>query len=90
VHLRFLACHAFASWTAHLGSGLRTWLRSLETVVFLLENGWTIREIDLWLRHYADPRRLAASWSAAELHDRSNAKSLHSRSNIQSRISNSE
>lgn len=63
---RFLACHAFASWTAHLGSGLRTWLRSLETVVFLVENGWTIREVDEWLRHWADPRMLARVWSAAE------------------------
>ena len=63
---RFLACHAFASWTAHLGSGLRTWLRSLETVVFLLDEGWTIREIDEWLRHWADPRLLARVWSASE------------------------
>lgn len=65
-HRRFLACHAFANWTAHLGSGLRTWLRSLESVVFLLENDWTIREVDLWLRHFADPRRLANAWSTAE------------------------
>jgi hypothetical protein len=71
-HRRFLACHAFASWTAHLGSGLRTWLRSLETVLFLLEQGWTMKEIDHWLRHYADPRRLAAAWSSAE-----SARSLH-------------
>jgi hypothetical protein len=63
---RFLACHAFANWTAHLGSGLRTWLRSLETVVFLLDEGWTIREIDEWLRHWADPRLLARAWSSAE------------------------
>lgn len=63
---RLLACHAFASWTAHLGAGLRTWLRSLETVVFLLDEGWTIRDVDLWLRHFADPRRLARTWSAAE------------------------
>jgi hypothetical protein len=65
-HRRFLACHAFANWTAHLGAGLRTWLRSLETVVFLLDEGWTIREIDEWLRHWADPRMLARVWSAAE------------------------
>ena len=62
----FLASHAFANWTAHLGEGLRTWLRSLETVVFLREAGWTVREIDLWLRHFADPRLLARAWSAAE------------------------
>ncbi len=63
---RFLVCHIFANWTAYLGQGLRTWLRSLETVVFLLEVGWTIREIDLWLRHFADPRLLAKAWSVAE------------------------
>jgi hypothetical protein len=63
---RFLACHAFANWTAHLGAGLRTWLRSLETVTFLLDEGWTIREVDEWLRHWADPRRLANVWSSAE------------------------
>jgi hypothetical protein len=63
---RFLACHAFANWTTHLGAGLRTWLRSLETVVFLIEEGWEIREIDEWLRHWADPRLLARVWSSAE------------------------
>jgi hypothetical protein len=63
---RFLASHVFANWTAHLGAGLRTWLRSLETVAFLLDEGWTMREIDLWLRHFADPRLLARVWSAAE------------------------
>jgi hypothetical protein len=63
---RLLASHAFANWTAHLGEGLRTWLRSLETVVFLLEEGWTVREVDLWLRHFADPRLLAKVWSTVE------------------------
>jgi hypothetical protein len=63
---RFLACHAFANWTAHLGAGLRTWHRSLETVVFLLDQGWTIRAVDEWLRHWADPRLLAGVWSSAE------------------------
>src|SRR5690606_9444972 len=29
VHRRMLAAHAFANWTAHLGEGLRTWLRSI-------------------------------------------------------------
>ena len=69
LHRALLASHAFANWTAHLGEGLRTWLRSLETVVFLLEEGWTMREIDLWLRHFADPRLLARVWSAAERED---------------------
>jgi hypothetical protein len=63
---RLLASHAFASWPAHLGAGLRTWLRSLETVAFLMDVGWPLREIDLWLRHFADPRLLAKTWSAAE------------------------
>ena len=63
---RLLASHVFANWTAHLGSGLRTWLRSLETVVFLIDVGWELKEIDLWLRHYADPRLLARVWSEAE------------------------
>ena len=63
----FLACHSFASWPAHLGSGLRTWLRSLETVLFLLEQDWTVAEVDLWLRHYAEPRLLAKTWSRVEL-----------------------
>ena len=62
----FLAAHVFANWTAHLGEGLRTWLRSIETVLFLLEVGWTMPEVDLWLRHYADPRLLARVWSKAE------------------------
>lgn len=62
----FMSCHCFSNWTAHLGSGLRTWLRSIETVVFLLEIGWSIAEIDLWLRHWADPHQLARVWSAAE------------------------
>lgn len=65
-HRRLVASHAFASWTAQLGGGLRTWLRSLETIVCLREIGWTISEIDLWLRHFADPRLLAKVWSVAE------------------------
>lgn len=62
----FLAAHAFGSWIAVLGGGLRTWLRSLETVLFLVDVGWDLRDIDLWLRHYADPALLARVWSAAE------------------------
>lgn len=71
----FLASHIFASWTAHLGEGLRTWLRSLETVVFLMEVGWTISEVDLWLRHYANPQLLVRAWSTAE-HDGSSTYNL--------------
>jgi hypothetical protein len=32
----FLAAHAFANWTAHLGHGLRSWLRSLEAALSLV------------------------------------------------------
>jgi hypothetical protein len=62
----FLMAHAFASWTAHLGHGLRTWLRSLEAVRALLMLGLGVREIDLLVRHLADPTALAAAWSEAE------------------------
>jgi Fe-S-cluster containining protein len=63
---RFLAAHAFANWTAHLGEGLRTWLRSLEAASGLLRAGLGIQEADLLLRHLADPAALADSWSVAE------------------------
>jgi hypothetical protein len=63
---RWLAAHAFASWTAHLGSGLRTWLRSIEAAHALIAAGSDIRRADLWLRHLADPRALADTWSSAE------------------------
>ncbi len=38
-HKHFLAAHAFANWTAHLGRGLRTWLRSIEAADALLTSG---------------------------------------------------
>jgi hypothetical protein len=63
---RLLAAHAFASWTAHLGDGLRSWLRSLDAVRALARDGYTPGAIDLLLRHLADPRALAHTWSAAE------------------------
>jgi Fe-S-cluster containining protein len=63
---RFLAAHAFANWTAHLGEGLRTWLQSLEAASGLLRAGLGIRNADLLLRHLADPAALADTWSAAE------------------------
>jgi Fe-S-cluster containining protein len=61
----FLAAHAFANWTAHLGQGLRTWLRSIEAA-WLLVNELGIRQTDLILRHLADPNELARIWSRAE------------------------
>jgi len=61
-----VTAHAFGNWTAHLGQGLRAWLRSVEAPLVLLRSGLTIRETDLWLRHLADPARLADIWSQAE------------------------
>jgi Fe-S-cluster containining protein len=60
----FLAAHAFANWTAHLGEGLRAWLRSIEAAFALVELGYGVRQADLLLRHLADPYRLARVWSA--------------------------
>ena len=68
-HRRFLAAHAFANWTAYLGQGLRTWLRSLEAADGLIRAGLGIREADLLLRHLADPDRRARTWSEAERGD---------------------
>jgi hypothetical protein len=61
----FLAAHAFANWTAHLGHGLRSWLRSVETA-WVLASAMGVRQADLLLRHLADPTELAAVWSRAE------------------------
>ena len=62
----FLAAHVFANWTAHLGLGLRTWLRSIEAAAALVEGGLSVRDTDLWIRHLADPQALAKTWSDAE------------------------
>jgi Fe-S-cluster containining protein len=64
---RFLAAHAFANWTMHLGKGLRTWLRSIEAAHELLTSGVDVREADLRLRHLADPTQLASAYARAEL-----------------------
>ena len=60
---RFLAAHAFASWTAHQGTGLHAWLRSLEVASVLAED-FGVRQADLLLRHLADPSELAARLGA--------------------------
>jgi Fe-S-cluster containining protein len=62
----FLAAHAFANWTAHLGQGLRTWLRSIEAAHDLIVAGRDVRQADLELRHLADPHELARTWSVVE------------------------
>jgi hypothetical protein len=61
---RFLAAHAFASWIAHLGRGLHAWLASLQAAQALIEAGLGVRQADLLLRHLADPRALAETFSA--------------------------
>jgi hypothetical protein len=58
-HVAFLAAHAFANWTAHLGEDLRTWWRSIEAAHVLIAGGLSVRDVDLLLRHLADPRALA-------------------------------
>jgi hypothetical protein len=63
---RLLAAHAFGNWTAHLGRGLRTWLRSIEAAYALARAGRTVGDADLLLRHLADPNHLARVWSDAE------------------------
>ena len=62
----FLAAHAFANWTAHLGDGLRSWLRTIEIAGGLLETGVGVRRADLILRHLAAPDALAEIASRAE------------------------
>lgn len=62
----FLAAHAFANWTAHLGAGLRSWLRTIEIAGGLIETGVGVRRADLILRHLAAPDALAEIASRAE------------------------
>ncbi|MEZ5315895.1 MAG: hypothetical protein R2752_00690 [Vicinamibacterales bacterium] len=62
---RLLAAHAFGSWTAHLGRGLAAWVRSIEAVYALTRAGLGVREVDLVVRHLADPNVLARRYSAA-------------------------
>ena len=64
---RFVAAHAFGNWTAHLGGGLRSWLRSVEAAYALITTGDSVRDADLKLRHLSDPYALARVWSRAEL-----------------------
>jgi hypothetical protein len=67
---RVLAAHAFANWTAHMGRGLRTWLRSLEAVHASIASGFDVAQVDLLLRHLADPAELARAWSEVERQER--------------------
>jgi hypothetical protein len=65
VQRRFLAAHAFASWTPHLALDLRAWVRSLDAARALLSAGHSVGEADLLLRHLADPHELARIWTEA-------------------------
>ena len=51
---RFLAAHAFANWAIHLGTGLESWLVSVETACAFLQAGAGVRHADLVLRHLTD------------------------------------
>jgi Fe-S-cluster containining protein len=56
---RFLAAHAFANWAIHLGTGLDSWIQSIETAYAFLQSGAGVRHTDLVLRHlkdYENPR----------------------------------
>jgi len=66
VRRRLLAAHAFANWTAQLGRGLRTWLRSLHCVQACLTAGLDAGETDLLLRHLVDPQGLAGRLGKGE------------------------
>ncbi len=57
---RYLAAHAFANWTIHLGRGLRSWLTSIDMACALVRSGLQFRHADLILRHLADPREVAS------------------------------
>jgi len=61
-----LAAHAFANWTAHLGTGLRTWLRSIHAAYAAAVHTSSVRRADLMLRHLADLHRLTTSWGCME------------------------
>jgi hypothetical protein len=76
---RFLAAHAFASWTPLLGGGLRAWRRSIDAVYALIASGHDVRTADLLLRHLADPPVLARIWSRAEGDDQARATASRSR-----------
>ncbi len=64
-HVLFLAAHAFANWTAHVGEDLRAWWRSIEAAHVLLSSGMNVRDVDLLLRHLADPHALTRVWRGA-------------------------
>ena len=66
VERRFLAAHAFASWTGYQGHGVRSWFRGIEAAHALLDAGYSIATADLLLRHLADTSALTQSWNQAD------------------------
>ena len=60
---RFLAAHAFANWTIHLGQGLAAWRRSIETAHAFITASAGVRHADLVLRHLIDPSAFATKLS---------------------------
>ena len=60
---RYLAAHAFANWSVHLGDGLSAWAGSVEAAWALLDAGAGVRQADLLLRHLVDPAELARALS---------------------------
>jgi Fe-S-cluster containining protein len=66
VFSRFLAAHAFANWTAHLGGGLRSWLRSVEIAYVVARSTASVASADLVLRHLVDPPALATICARSE------------------------
>ena len=66
VSRRYLAAHAFASWAAYQGEGLRTWFRAVETAAALLARTADPGNSDLLLRHLADSAALVHRWNHAE------------------------
>jgi len=62
----YLSAHAFASWAAYQGEGLRCWFRAVETAACVLRHTRDAGHADLLLRHLADPDALVKRWNAAE------------------------
>jgi hypothetical protein len=63
--LRFLASHAFANWSIHLGDDIRTWLESLRMARAVLSAGFSVGDADLWLRHLTPATGLSDTASPA-------------------------
>ncbi len=63
---RFVAAHAFASWAAYLGTGLRTWVRAIDAAYSVVTTTGSVRHADLLLRHLADTTALLRAWGTAE------------------------